>query len=157
VGSSSVDLIPLESKAPVTSLEAPHHLSIDRIACGYHDGGICVWDPATQTQTRHQVLHTGPLSALSFSPKNPRLLATGGADGRLTLLDITSRSARDPNATVPVGDNISALCFHEDAIHTLVGTVSGYILLFDWRNIKRPVCKVPEHVPFPVNALSFQV
>lgn len=58
-----------------------------RIAAGYSDGSLCLWDPATLGQLRKQSVHRLDISAIAFSPKNPRLIATSSFDGRMTLVD----------------------------------------------------------------------
>lgn len=58
-----------------------------RVATGYSDGSLCLWDPATLTQLRKHNVHRSEISAVAFSPKNPRLIATSSFDGRMTLVD----------------------------------------------------------------------
>ena len=58
-----------------------------RIAAGYTDGSLSLWDPVTLTQLRKQIIHKQDISSISFSPKNPRLVATSSHDGRMTLVD----------------------------------------------------------------------
>ena len=126
-----------------------------RIAAGYTDGALYVWDPETLQPVRKQVVHTGPLTGLAYSPKNPRLIATVGLDGRLALVDTGSKSLAAPSAFIDIGDRLTTTSFYEDAIHCAVGSNSGSILLYDWRNVRKPVCRVDAHSPYPVKKISF--
>ena len=58
-----------------------------RVAAGYSDGSLSMWDPVTVTQIRRQMIHKLNISAIAFSPKNPRLVATSSHDGRMSLVD----------------------------------------------------------------------
>ena len=58
-----------------------------RVAAGYSDGSLSLWDPITLTQLRRQMIHKSEISAIAFSPKNPRLVATSSYDGRMSLVD----------------------------------------------------------------------
>lgn len=58
-----------------------------RVAAGYSDGSLSLWDPVTLCQLRKQNVHRLDISSIAFSPKNPRLIATSSFDGRMTLVD----------------------------------------------------------------------
>ena len=126
-----------------------------RIAAGYNDGSLCLWDPVTLTQLRRQQVHQLRMSALAFSPKNPRLVATAGIDGRLVLVDMGAKTT-ELSAAVEIGDALTAVSFHEDAIHCAVGTVKGNVLIYDWRNVRKPIVTI-ETSTSPVRDVTFQV
>ena len=150
---SSAELLK-DNKAGLSCMQlAP--LGQTRIASGYTDGALYVWDTETLQSLRKQVVHTGPLTGLAYSPKNPRLIATVGLDGRLALVDTGSKSLGAPSAFIDISDRLTTTSFYDDAIHCAVGTNSGSILLYDWRNVKKPVCKVDAHSPFPVRKIAF--
>lgn len=152
---STTDLVPTASVSAMTCLEISPN-SLTRIACGYEDGGLCIWDPATNILQRHQILHSGTMSSVAFSPKNPKLLATGGHDGRINLVDVGSKNTGDPSASIDVGERISVLSFHEDSIYSAVGSTVGNILLYDWRSVRKPVTRIPAHKPSCITSMSFQ-
>jgi WD40 repeat protein len=127
-----------------------------KLAGGCADGVMCVWDMNTAVLLREQRVHREALTAISFSPKNTRLVATTGLDGRMALVDTASRTSADPSASIDLGEPLSSVSFHEDSIHCAVGTVSGSILLYDWRSIRRPLCRIDAHGPEPVQQLAFQ-
>ena len=134
------------------------YLGPARIASGYADGTLALWDFGTTTLLRRQAIHSvGAITGLAYSPKNARLVATCGADGRVTLNDTGSKPGATPSASIIVGDHLTCISFHEDAIHCAVGTNAGYALLYDWRNVRKPVAKVDAHLPFSVTAIAFQV
>ena len=126
-----------------------------RIAAGYNDGSLCLWDPVTLTQLRRQQVHQLRISALAFSPKNPRLVATSGIDGRLVLVDMGAKTT-ELSAAVEIGDALTAVSFHEDAIHCAVGTVKGNVLIYDWRNVRKPIVTIDASTS-PVRDVTFQV
>ena len=97
------------------------------------------------------------MSSIAFSPKNVNLLATGGHDGKINLVDIGSKSTGNLSASIDTGERLSSITFHEDAVHAAIGTTSGYILLYDWRNVRKPISKIPAHQNGGVNSLRFQV
>ena len=129
------------------------------LAAGYTDGVLGVWDSASCTLLRKQLCHTGKLTALAYSPRNAKLVTTGGSDGRVTLIDTSSRNSKDPSAVieVPGGGGVTSVSFHEDAIHTAVGLSNGKILVYDWRNLRKPVASTPAREAHPILALAFQV
>ena len=127
-----------------------------KLASGYLDGGAAVWDPISSSLLRRQVVHQGRITSLTFSPKNSRLLATAGFDGRINLVDTASKTTSDPSASVSVGERLTSISFSTDAIHSAVGTENGRVFMFDWRNLRSPVCVVESHSPMPVVALRFQ-
>ena len=126
-----------------------------RIAAGYNDGSLCLWDPVTLTQLRRQQVHQLRISALAFSPKNPRLVATSGIDGRLVLVDMGAKTT-ELSAAVEIGDALTAVSFHEDAIHCAVGTVKGNVFIYDWRNVRKPIATI-DATTSPVRDVIFQV
>jgi WD40 repeat protein len=142
----------------VTSLEVSH-ASAAYLATGYTDGSLGIWDAATYRLLRKQHCHAGLLNAVSYSPKNPRLVATGGSDGKVTLIDTGSKSSAGPSAVIEMLGRVpvTSVSFHEDAVHTALGLQNGNVLVYDWRSIKHPVVEVAAHGPSSVMGLSFQV
>lgn len=152
---STPDLVPTTSVSSMTCLEISL-TSPTRIACGYEDGGLCIWDPTSNMIQRQQILHAGVMTSVAFSPKNPKLVATGGHDGRINLVDVGSKNTGDPSASIDVGERISAISFHEDSIYAAVGSTVGNILLYDWRSVRKPVTRIPAHKPSCITSMSFQ-
>jgi WD40 repeat protein len=128
------------------------------LAAGYNDGVLGIWDSATYQLLRRQVFHSGSLNALAFSPRNPRLVTTAGSDGKVTLIDTGAKNSTDPSALIDLsGVSATTVTFHEDAIHTAIGLSNGKILIYDWRNLRKPVVATSERAAYPILALSFQV
>lgn len=143
----------------VTCIQMPS-LGSSRLAAGYEDGSLVIWDPITFTKLKTQSIHRSAMTCLGFSPKNSRLVATVGDDGILTLIDSAAKSSSapsTPSASIQVGEPLHCLSFHEDAIHTAVGTRSGQIIFYDWRYVRKPVFKIDAHLGAPVYDLKFQV
>ncbi len=141
--------------AAIRSLEVS---PVMQAACGYSDGGLAVWDLVSSSAAcllAH--LHRGPVQALAVSPRNPRLVVSAGEDGRINLIDSLAVPNTAPSAYIDSGERIMSISFQENAIHTAVGTHGGNVLVYDWRNITKPIVRVPAHNPFPVYSLSFQV
>ncbi len=128
-----------------------------RVAATYARTGVLgIWDPEVSTLIRQSDAHAGSATGLCFSPKNTRLVATSGADGKVCLWDSGSNSA-EASAYIGVGQPVTALAFHHGAIHCALGTSGGEILLYDWRNTTSAVSAVQAHSPFAVSSVSFQV
>lgn len=142
----------------VTCLQLPS-LGSSKIASGYEDGSLIMWDPNHSNYIRSQKVHSQKLMALAFSPKNSRLVGTAGLDGTLALVDTAARTGAVtvPSASVQAGEPLHSITFHEDAIHTAVGTESGRIMFYDWRNVRKPVSIRDAHDSTPVAVLKFQV
>lgn len=156
---SSPELVTSSSaSAGVTSLSISP-LSAAQLATGYTDGYLGVWDTETFKLLRRQQCHRGSLNSVTSSPRNPRLVVTGGSDYRVALVDTAARSAAEPSAAIEITDrtNITAVSFHEDAIHTAVGLGNGNVVIYDWRKMKQPVISITAHEYGPVLAMSFQV
>lgn len=147
-----------DSPESVTSLSISP-ASAAHLASGYSSGYFGIWDTATYRLIRRVSAHTGSLNSLTYSPVNPKLVATAGSDGRVALFDTGSRGSNDPSAVIQLADrvNITSVAFHEDAIHTAIGLSNGRVLVYDWRKTVRPVLNQPAHDPYPVLALAFQV
>ena len=150
---SSEEMILVDNQVGITCMEVSA-LGPSRVTTGYENGALSLWDLESKTSIRKMNLHNGALTSLSYSPKNPRLVATVGSDGRLSLVDTSSKS-NTPSAHIDIGDRLTSTSFYENAIHCAVGTNSGSILLYDWRNVRLPVCKIDAHNPYPVMSLKF--
>lgn len=132
-------------------------LGIPRIAVGYSNGYLSLWDPIILKEIRHQSIHNSPLMALSYSPKNVRLVATAGYDGKMSLVDTGSKTASDPSASIDIGERLTAVSFHENAVHCAVGTDTGRVLIYDWRNIRKPIFTTHHSLhSSPITGLEFQ-
>lgn len=144
------------------------------LSAGFSDGSLACWDlnRTDKIATRHQNIHSSRISApdrdyipgicaLAYSPRNYKLIATAGHDGKVALIDtLTAPKAEggsNLSTTISVGGAATALAFSEDAVHTAVGTDTGKILVFDWRSVRSPVCSIDAHGPNPIYSLAFQV
>eukprot|EP00981_Chlorochromonas_danica_P002132 scaffold424_cov165-Ochromonas_danica.AAC.32 len=131
------------------------------LTTGYSDGSLKVWDALTgshaDTLLRNQRCHRDRVTAIACSPKNSRLIASVSLDGKLSLIDTGSKTMTDVCAGCQTEEVLTALSFHEDGIHSVVGTTEGRIILYDWRNLAHPIVTIPAHSPRAVNALAYQV
>jgi WD40 repeat protein len=129
------------------------------VCCGYGDGSVTVWDADTLTAlNRCSSAHGTAVTSVAYSPKNDRLIATGGKDGQLNLVDLGSKHDKfAPAVSLNVGEQISTISFHDSALYTAVGTETGYIYIYDWRNSRKPVVQFAAHNPMRVHELAFQV
>lgn len=127
-----------------------------KVVASYNSGHLCVFDAATTALLRQQQVHSSDIPCVAFSPKNPRLVASAGVDGKLVLNDTGSRGDL-VTAAISLGAPASTLSFHEDAIHTAVGTVQGRVLIYDWRNVSKPVVVWEPHSGQSVVSIAFQV
>jgi WD40 repeat protein len=145
------------SVARVTSLSVPPSGG-SALAVGYDEGTLRVWDTTSGSLLRTQLCHDGSLTSLAYSPRNPRLVSTAGADGRVTLIDTGSKNTTGPSAVIDLqGMGATAVSFHEDAIHTAVGLSNGRIVIYDWRSLRKPVVSTAPREQWPILSLAFQV
>jgi WD40 repeat protein len=156
--SRSKDLINPGYRSPMNCLRlSPSNHR--HVCCGYGDGSVTVWDVQSQMAlNRCPTAHSSAVTTVAYSPKNDRLVATGGKDGQLNLVDLGSKHDKfSPAVSLNVGEHISSLSFHDSALYTAVGTDSGYIYIYDWRNSRKPVVQFAAHNPMCVHELAFQV
>lgn len=152
---SCSDMIRSGKSASMTQLEVS---AAGHVACAYADGGFAMWDTGSLSLVSHfQGLHPSAIASLAVSPKNSKLIATAGADGRMNLIDTSAPHNSKASASVDVGEELTAVSFQDNAIHSAIGTAGGNILVYDWRKLSGPVCRVPGHNPAPVMSLAFQV
>ena len=130
-------------------------LGTQRVAAGYENGYLALWDFAKGTCIRQQQVHAQGTMGVSYSPKNSRLVASCGLDGQVCLVDTGSKTG-EPSAVISVGEPLRCLAFHEGAIHCAVGSESGNLLVYDWRNVRQPIWVQEAHNPFPITALAYQ-
>ena len=131
--------------------------SATKTAAGFGDGYLRIWELSSQKLLRSISVH-GKLSINSacFSPKNPRLVMASGDDGRITLIDLASRSSSEPSATISVKSTcVTSLGFHVNAVYFAAGLQSGEVRIYDWRNTKQPVCR-QSGLPSPVIKVEFE-
>jgi hypothetical protein len=158
--SNFFEMVPGDDSPTNTSVTCvrPTILGSTKFAAGYSNGSVSMWDPKTGSMLRKlRVCPSGnAVSGLSFSPRNAKLMACCGVDGRLALVDISSHARSDtPSAFTDCGHHLTSISFHEDAIHSVVGTQSGQLLVYDWRSFKLPVSTVEAH-GYPIKAAAFQ-
>ena len=127
--------------------------------CGYGDGSVTIWDIQSLTSINRCVqAHEAAVTSIAYSPKNDRLIATGGKDGKLNLVDLGNKQDKySPAVSLNIGEPISTISFHDSALYTAVGTERGYIHVYDWRDSRKPVVQFAAHNPMPVYELAFQV
>lgn len=132
----------------------------NNVATGYSNGYLCTWNVEHLIMQRRQRCHNGALTSLCYSPRNGRLVAACGTDGRVVLVDTSSKSStyHDISAVIDIpGKQLTGLTFHENAIHVAVTSDDGNLLLYDWRNVNQPVTAVQAHKNLRINAVAFQV
>lgn len=154
-GDSSNDMKRTGRMAALNHLEVS---SAGQVACGYADGCFTMWDAASLSiVSQYQDIHSSPIASLAISPKNPKLVVTSGADGRVNLIDTSAPANSKPTAHIEAGEQLTSVSFQENAIHSAIGTQGGNIMVYDWRHLAKPLCKIPGHNPKPVLSLAFQV
>lgn len=107
----------------------------------------------------------GSVRCISTSPKNSRLVAVGNDMGKVSLLDTTTKATVNnidkPSATIdlPHSPAVTSMSFHENALQIAVGTSGGDVFIYDWRNVRVPVCCQTDQSPAqaPIKSVCFQV
>ena len=128
--------------------------SSNNLVSGRSDGTIQVYDLSSFALLRHLRVHgKKPVTSLSLSPRNSKLLTSVGSDTRVCLVDISSGSGSSgdvntpytPSATIQLPDKKgipTCVSCHENGFHVAIGSTSGVVLMYDWRHSAIPVCEV---------------
>lgn len=95
----------------------------ERIAVGYNDGTIEIWDIATRTKTNEFIAHNGEISNIRFNSKHLQM-ATTGNDGNLKLWDTSDLTAL-PVSFNDNGGIVIAFDFSPDGEVILSGSFEG--------------------------------
>ena len=83
-----------------------HH----QLACGYGDGSMALWNLETAAVMRLiDDVHRGPVTDMSISPKNDRLVATAGKDGYVHLNDLLAKPVSGGDAMTTGGHPTAAM------------------------------------------------
>lgn len=147
-----------ENLFPLTCMQLS--LNGQFVAGGFENGGMKIWETNSLSGEVYRAFtgHSGKVTAISWSPMNTRLIATVSVDEKLHLVDVNSAvGGKGVCAEVHVDQRCTAVSFHENGMHTAVGTADGQVLMYDWRNTRQAVLVMNCHDPFPVHTLSFQV
>ncbi len=95
----------------------------ERLAVGYNNGTIEIWDIATKTKTNEFIAHNGDVSDIRFNSKHLQM-ATAGDDGTLKLWD-TSDLTELPVSFNDNGGVVIAFDFSPDGEVILSGSFEG--------------------------------
>lgn len=110
-----------------------------KVVTGYEDGSIRIFDASSRRLLQSRRYHSGVVTSADFSPRNQRLVMTGGSD-KILLVD-TATSSAQPSAKIDSIGKVHSLSFHANAVHFAVGFADGEMMLFDWRNTRTPLAK----------------
>lgn len=103
-----------------------------RIAAGYSDGSIQIWDVASGEAERLDSPHTAPVDTIVWSADGRRL-AVGGDNGRITVWEVSTGSIllnADHNAEGQAWE-IRVLEWYADDTKLISGADDGFIYLWD--------------------------
>lgn len=152
--------IPPEGGLTCMKYSAPSSLLLS----GFNDGFVRIYDFSSQEilqSLREQQLHSDRVTAMTASPKNSKLVTTASLDQKLLLIDTSSKfSSNGSNGVcgmVQTEHRLTSLAFHENGLYTAAGTEDGYILVYDWRHVRRPISSTAAHHPNAIHQLQFQV
>jgi WD40 repeat protein len=101
------------------------------LGAAYEDGTVVLWDVNKDLATCHFKSHNFGCNALVLSPLNYILMISGGLDGLITLYDTT---AKKQIKTITCNTGIASLDLHKNGSTLCVGTVNGFINMFDLRH-----------------------
>lgn len=138
-----------------SSSEFPH-LKYGMLGGGLSDGTVCVWNPAPMIEgavgdvSKSSLLcrmnkHQGAVRGLEFNPFSPKLLASGAADGEVSIWDLGNPAqpslypAMKGAAAVGGQNQVTCLQWNRKVQHILAtGTSSGSVVVWDLKK-QRPV------------------
>lgn len=150
-GSSSAEIVRDERLEACVECIVVSSTGPPRIAIGYSDGFVDVRNYHT-LQSMWRTFHAERecrVTDISFSAKNPSLLNTSGADGRVNLFDTSSSTfehtePRLGSINLGSANYPTAISQEDDGTHIVVGNCNGDILYYDWRNTSEPFFEVPD-------------
>lgn len=131
------------------------HLKYGMLGGGLSDGTVCVWNPAPIIEgaagdvSKSSLLcrmnkHQGAVRGLEFNPFSAKLLASGAADGEVSIWDLGNPAQPSlypaMKGAAPGGQNqVTCLQWNRKVQHILAtGTSSGSVVVWDLKK-QRPV------------------
>ena len=129
-----------EDRSTHTSLSAA--VAESTVAAGTAAGTVLLWDTSTQAlKETYCNQHLAGIKALQFAPLQPSILFSGGADGTVRMLDRRTSAAHNKAVHISLG-SITSMSIKEDCTLLALGTKNGIILLYDPRDLKKPVLEL---------------
>jgi WD40 repeat protein len=120
-----------------------------KLAAGFGDNAVYVWETATGKQLYHLQGHTGPIRAVAFAPDG-KTLASGSGDQSIRLWDpATGKLLRAVAGQEP----ITTLAFAPNSQFLLAGTAYGSVRVFQVANGAE--LRVIEGHKGPINTVSW--
>jgi WD40 repeat protein len=151
---STADLFHKSLHTPLNSLQLSP--SARQLSTGYNDGSVTLWSMESMVPSGHLTsLHDGPISSLSYSPKNEKLLASSALDGKIHLVDVSMNSST-PAMSIRTPEVIQSISFHESSLYISAGSTNGTLYLYDWRNAKKPLQEIPSLNHQSIRSVMFQ-
>jgi protein transport protein SEC31 len=123
--------------------------SLGIIAGGMIDGTVQIWDPQAILKGEDALIATikdhtgGPIKALEFNAMEPHMLATGGSDGQVLIVDLTNPSQpqiSSPSGEPTKGAEVTQVAWNSQVAHIVaVAGSDGLVTVWDLKS-KRPWC-----------------
>jgi WD40 repeat protein len=134
----------MDVPAVVTSVAfSPDSPAGPRIATGYHDGTLRLWDPATGTPVGEPLRgheNGTQVNSVAFSPDGLQLVS-GGEDGTVRMWDpATEKPIGEP---MRHGDVVTSVAFSPDSSRIVSGGLDNTVRL--WDTTGRPIGEPMRH------------
>lgn len=101
------------------------------------DGSIHMWDTTSRSPKASWLKqHSAPISSVSFSPSNDKIIASVGLDMKLYTFDSGSKK---PSSCIPYEAPFSSLAFTDDGLTLAAGTSTGQVVFYDVRGKPQPI------------------
>ncbi|UKJ88741.2 hypothetical protein MACJ_001986 [Theileria orientalis] len=117
----------IEDKTAVLSLSHSQNRKF-LLAGGYSDNAVRVWDLNQTSVVQTLNHHTNKVQVVSWNPKDPSLMFTGGFDKVVTLTDLRQSK---PGSTFKMEADIECAIWSSD-YNTIIGLETGEVLEYDW-------------------------
>lgn len=130
-----------------------HRTKRNLLGAGSDEGVVAIWDINTNSPLLDMQAHHAPTTTLTFSPLRADMLVTGGLDRRFTFYDILAKKCI---LEVEVRSSITALDFSYCGTYLGLGSQAGGIVLYDTRNLSKPISAFPAHEGKRIRHLLFQ-
>ena len=146
--------IPPQQTQKHISITAMNYSSLNTSVLGaaYDEGSVALWDANKELVSCAYKTHTLPCTSISLSPVSSILMVSGGIDGLIVLYDLNSKKSIKTIDASKTG--ISSLDMFKNGYTLSVGTLDGYVHMFDLRHCDEPYKSLKAHET-SINCIKF--
>ncbi|XP_018333600.1 protein NEDD1 [Agrilus planipennis] len=130
-----------------------HRTKRNLLAAGSEEGIVAVWDINTNERKASFQAHYAPVTDVALSPIRSDLVATVGKDRQFMFYDVHNKKNV---LQMEVPSSMLALDFSHCGLYLGMGSQNGHVVIYDMRNLAKPVSAFPTHEGKKITRVSFQ-